>query len=112
METFSCFKCEKCGKQTFLKHAVCIACRGRSFKQVDVKGTGRVVTYTKLFATPEGIEDMPLVLGIMEFGDAVRTTGQIVNQDVKIGDNVHPVWGKIRRVQGKDLFGFRFERTK
>ena len=109
MEKFSCFKCEKCGKQTYLKHAVCMSCRGRNLKQVDLEGTGKVVTYTKLFATPEGIEEMPLVLGILEFGDAVRVTGQILNQDVKIGDKVRPVWGKIRKAQGKDVFGFRFE---
>ena len=70
------------------------------------------MTYTKLYATPEGIEDMPLVLGIMEFGDGVKLTGQIADQDVKVGDKVRPIWGKIRRIEGKDIFGMRFKLVK
>ncbi len=109
MEKFTCFKCDKCGKKLYLRHAVCPACKGRALSQVDLEETGRVLTYTKLYATPEGIEEMPLVLGIMEFGDSVVLTGQITSQDVNIGDKVRPVWGKIRKLQGKDIFGFKFE---
>ncbi len=109
MEDFSCFKCEKCGKRTYLKHAICPSCKGRIFKKNHLEEIGTIITFTQLYATSEGIEEMPLVLGILEFGDAVRVTGQILNQDVKIGDKVRPVWGKIRKAQGKDVFGFRFE---
>lgn len=109
MEKFSCYRCEKCGKKMYLKHAVCPICKGRNFQQTHLEEVGEVLTYTRLFATPEGIEEMPLVLGILRFGDGVTLTGQIVGQDVNMGDKVRPVWGKIRRIQGKDLFGFRFQ---
>jgi uncharacterized OB-fold protein len=109
LEEFTCFRCNKCGKKMYLKHAVCPACKGRDFEHVNIQGPGNVLTYTKLYATPEGIDEMPLVLGIIEFEDKVALTGQITTQDVKIGDKVQPVWGKIRKMQGKDVFGFKFE---
>ncbi len=109
MEDFLCFKCEKCGNKTYLKHALCSSCKGTSFQKVPLEGTGTIITYTPLYATPEGIEEMPLVLGIVEFKDGVRVTGQLSGQNVRTGAKVQPIWGKIRKIQGKDIFGFRFE---
>jgi uncharacterized OB-fold protein len=72
---------------------------------------GRIVTFTRLWAIPDGIEQSPLTLAIVEFNDKVRVTGQIQSEDaVSIGDRVRPVWEHIRKVRGKDIQGFRFQR--
>ena len=109
MPKFTGFKCEKCRKQTFLKHAVCHECKGRVFSPIDLEESGKVLTFTKLYASPEGIEEMPLMLGIIELKNGIRLTAQITDQNVKMGDSVQPIWGKLRKIQGKDIFGFKFE---
>ena len=50
----------------------------------------------------------PLTLGIADFG-GVRALGQVLTDDPKVGMKLKPVWGKLRRLRGQDIFGFRFE---
>ncbi|MEM4245935.1 MAG: OB-fold domain-containing protein [Candidatus Bathyarchaeia archaeon] len=103
------FKCDKCGKQTYLKHAVCHECKGRSFSSIELDGSGKVITLTRLYAPPEGIEEMPLTLGIIELDNGVRLTAQLTDQNLKMGDRVCAVWKKLRTVQGREVYGFGFQ---
>ena len=112
MEKFTAYKCESCGKITVLKRGVCIDCKGRNFSQIDLEERGRPITFTKLYATPEGIEEMPLILGIVELEGNTKLTTQITDPDVKIGDELKPVWGKLRKRQGKEIYGFKFHPIK
>jgi uncharacterized OB-fold protein len=90
------------------KRAVCPRCKERRFSEFEISGLGTVLTYTKLYAVPEGVDELPLILGISEFGD-VMVTGQIVDKNVKVGDKVRLAWGKLRKSQGKEICGFKFE---
>jgi uncharacterized OB-fold protein len=104
------YKCKKCGAATYPKRLICPSCKGKDFVELPLGDEGRIVTFTKLWAVPEGIEQLPLTLAIAEFNDKVRVTGQVLSEEVKIGDRVRPVWGHIRKIRGKDVQGFRFER--
>jgi len=84
--------------------------RGRDFEEYPLGDEGRVLTYTKLWAIPEGIGQLPLTLAIVEFDGKVRATGQVLSEGIKVGDRVRPVWGHIRKIRGKEIQGFRFER--
>ncbi len=112
MQKFSGYKCEECGKITFLKRAVCPDCKGRKFSQTDLDESGKLLTYTQLYAPPEGIEELPLLLGIIELDNGVRLTAQITDSNIKIGDKLQPVWGKLRKIQNKEVFGFKFQPKK
>lgn len=103
------FKCKKCGTIVYPKRFLCSSCKGRDFEEHPLGGEGRVVTFTKLWAIPEGIEKLPLTLAIIEFDDNVRVTGQVLNEEIKTGDKVRPAWGHIRKIRGKEIQGFRFE---
>jgi uncharacterized OB-fold protein len=102
------FKCEKCGTITYPKRILCPSCRARDFVEYPLGSEGRVVTYTKLWAIPEGIEQLPLTLAIIEFDGKVRVTGQVLSEDIKTGRRVGPVWGHVRKIRGKEIQGFRF----
>jgi hypothetical protein len=108
---FVAMKCEKCGNISYNKRLVCLNCRGRDFTQVEIFGAGTVLTFTHLFAVPEGIERTPLTLGIVEFKNGIKVTGQIEDQNVKIGDTVHPVWGLLRKKGESEVYGFKFRVT-
>jgi uncharacterized OB-fold protein len=104
------FKCKKCGTIAYPKRLLCSSCKGKEFEEYHLTNDGKIVTFTKLWAIPEGIEQLPLTLAIIEFGGKVRVTGQVLNEEIKIGDRVSPVWGHIRKIRGKEIQGFRFER--
>lgn len=103
------FKCKKCGTITYPKRLLCPSCKGRDFEEYLLSEEGRVVTFTKLWAVPEGIEQLPLTLAIIEFDGKVRVTGQVLSEEIKTGDKVRPVWGHIRKIRGKEIQGFRFQ---
>ena len=66
------FKCTKCGKVEYPKHARCHKCRNREFAEIEVTGEGTLLTFTKLTAVPTGIDQTMLNLGMVEFENGVR----------------------------------------
>ncbi len=102
-------KCDKCGNITYPKRPVCLNCKGRDFTQIEIVGEGTVLTFTHLYAPPEGIEQTPLTLGIVEFKNDVKVTGQIEDRNVKTGDKVLPVWGLLRKKGESEICGFKFK---
>jgi uncharacterized OB-fold protein len=105
------FKCKKCGMIVHPKRFLCPSCKGGDFDEYLLCDEGKIVTYTKLWAIPEGIEQLPLTLAIAEFDGRVRITGQVLSEEIKTGDKVRPVWGYVRKIRGKEIQGFRFQRT-
>ncbi len=80
--------------------------------------TAEVVTWTTATATPPGVRQ-PNPLAIVEFdveGEPVRAIGQLVDQNVEIGDEVEPVYVRelrdpeagIREPESQDWDGYRF----
>ncbi len=105
------FKCRKCSTVVYPKRFVCPSCKGKDFDEQVLGDQGTVVTYTKLWTIPEGIQQLPLTLAIVEFEGGVRVTGQVLGE-VHVGARVRPVWGHVRRIQGRDVEGFRFDATE
>jgi uncharacterized OB-fold protein len=103
------FKCKKCSKIVYPKRLLCPSCRGKEFDQYPLTGEGKVITFTKLWAIPEGIEQLPLTLAIVEFDGKLRVTGQVLSEAIRTGDRVRPVWGHVRKIRGREVQGFRFE---
>ncbi len=68
-----------------------------------------LITHTELWAVPKGIARMPLVLGIVQFDNGARVLGQLVAKEVKIGMRFKPVWDIVRKIQEKEVYGFKFE---
>ena len=103
------WKCRHCGKVMYPKHERCLSCRKREFDEVSLGDKCNLITYTKLYALPRGVEISPLTLGIVEFNNKVRAMGQITTDNPEPGMNLHPVWGKLRKVGEKEVYGFKFE---
>jgi uncharacterized OB-fold protein len=102
------YKCEYCGIKIYPKREICPKCRKSEFTELEINEIGKVVTFTKLYAVPDGIDEKPLILGIVDF-NGIRITGQIADSKIKIGDKVEPFWGKLRESQGKKIYGFKFK---
>jgi len=103
------WKCRRCGKVMYPKHERCLGCKGIVFDEVSLGDECNLITYTKLYSLPRGIEISPLTLGIVEFSNKVRALGQITTDNPERGMKLHPVWGKLRTIDGKEVYGFKFE---
>lgn len=108
MERFVGFRCKSCGRVSYPKRARCLGCRGREFEEVELDKECRLLTYTKLYAVPSGVERIPLVLGIVEFKNGARALGQIMSEEVEVDMKLTPEYGPLRKIRGRDIFGFRF----
>ena len=113
-EKFIGFKCKKCGQLTFPKRLRCLKCKSLEFEEIDLTNKkATLLTFTKLYAVPEGVTQVPLVLGIVEFENGSRATGQILSSEPEIGMQLKTNYGFLRKLPvsqgGKEVFGFRFE---
>ncbi|MFX0149650.1 MAG: Zn-ribbon domain-containing OB-fold protein [Candidatus Hodarchaeota archaeon] len=101
------YKCLKCGKLHYPKHARCLSCKNRDFELVELPSEGLLITWTLLKAPPTGIDQSSLYLGIIDLGE-VQYTGQleIEPETLMTGIKVKPLWKKVREIGGKSIYGF------
>lgn len=102
------FRCDNCGTIRLKKHVRCPKCRKKEFQEVTLE-EGRLLSFTKLKAIPEGVERSTLVLGIVEFLNGAKAMGQIESEEPEIGMKLIPKHAKLRRIQGQEVFGFTFK---
>jgi len=102
-------KCKGCGKVFYPKRVCCPHCGKNVFEEVYLGDVCILLTFTKLYALPEGVERVPLVLGIVKFANGATAVGQITDENVSIGMKLEPVWGSLRKIGGKEFYGFRFK---
>ena len=104
-------KCKKCGYTVYPAVVRCSECKGREFENVKMGDEATIVTFTHLYALPQGIEDYYITLGIVEFPCGARATGQITGPEgsVEMGVKVKPVWGRLRQIGDYDQFGWKFQ---
>ncbi len=85
-------RCKICGSLYFPPQADCADCRSTDMEWVEVPGEGVIVTFTKVYAKPQGYEEFdPYIICIVEAG-GVRVMGWVVNTNdeskIRIGDKV------------------------
>jgi len=82
-------RCKKCGTSYFPPRVDCPSCLSSDVEWFEVKGKGRLATYTKVNYGPTGFEaDAPYTLALGEF-DSVQILGRlsrdIDEKDIKVG---------------------------
>ncbi|MFX1509442.1 MAG: Zn-ribbon domain-containing OB-fold protein [Promethearchaeota archaeon] len=93
-------QCKKCGKIYFPPRGDCISCVGDEVEWVEIKGDGKLVTYTEVNFAPTGFqEDVPyiLALGLLNSGQQVfaRFSKDVSLEQLQIGMAVQLVPRKL-----------------
>ena len=101
-------RCKTCGKETYPAHAVCPNCGGHDFEPLEITGEGKVLTYTDVYALPLDYALRYLRLAIVELDSGLRATGQLVDDDPKIGKRVRTTVGVVRETGGRKIYGLQF----
>jgi len=111
-------QCGSCNKVYFPPREVCPYCRRESMgkmKELKLKGTGTVITYTIIYTAPESfIGQVPYPIAIIELDEGPKITAQIVDceiDDVKIGMKVKSTFRKIQEdgYIGAIHYGYKFK---
>ena len=98
--------CEVCGTFHILPKYLCTKCGHESLKELTTSGTGRIYTFTTIYAAPESFKDqVPYDIAIVELDEGIKVTARIKKMDeapIKIDDPV--------RFFKKDEIGYWFKK--
>ena len=96
-------KCKGCGAITAPPKMVCQSCAGSDMDIVELKGTGKIRTFTTVFVAPEGREDeVPYIIVLVELDEGPwimgnlagiepeKATMDIIDKRVSMGHKVFP----------------------
>ncbi|KXB00356.1 hypothetical protein AKJ42_00965 [candidate division MSBL1 archaeon SCGC-AAA261C02] len=107
------YKCKNCGRIGHIHGARCLNCKGTEFEEIKLGDECELLTYTQVYNPPAGVDvDPPLMIGLVKFPNEVKAMGQleIANpEDLQIGRKLKPVWGELRKMRGKKVYGFKFK---
>ena len=92
-------RCKKCGATYFPPKLDCPKCSSSDVEWFEIKGGGRLATYTIVNYGPTGFEDdAPYILAIADF-DGIRVFGRlskdIKESDIKLGMGVKVIPVKL-----------------
>ena len=103
-------RCKKCGKIFFPPRYDCYKDLSHDMEWVEVKGNGKLLSYSKLQVGPMGFEDdLPYTIAILDYGD-FKVFGRIANDvpesEIKIGKEMKTVSNKLSNGQINYVFRF------
>ena len=77
-------KCRECGAITVPPKMVCVKCAGTEMEVVQLKGSGRIRTFTTVFVAAEGREaEVPYVIVMVEMDEGPWIMGNLEGIDPK-----------------------------
>ncbi|MCW3991370.1 MAG: Zn-ribbon domain-containing OB-fold protein [Candidatus Bathyarchaeota archaeon] len=106
--------CTECGNVVFPRGAVCSGCGSSDLEEVNLRETGKVVTWTVVRNPPAGYEKYsPFVVGLVELDDGVRVLSQIVDvelDEVETGMRVEAAFRRVKEdgPSGIIEYGYKF----
>ena len=114
----SAFKCPSCGTLYYPSPIICRNCDERrdpsgmiysSWDEVPLEGKCKLLTWTRVYALPEGYQKPFLVFGVVEFENGLRASGRMeVDGDPETGmELVATVEVTDERDKDANVFVFR-----
>lgn len=96
-------KCSACGAITTPPKMVCSQCAGSDMEIIELKGSGKIKTFTTVFVASEGreeevpytiviveMDDGPWVMGNLDGIDPKEASMELVGKKVTMGHKVFP----------------------
>jgi len=82
-------KCNKCGEVMLPPRTVCTRCYSKDLRWVELKGRGKLLTYTVIHVSPKQFEALaPYPVGIVKLEEGPQLLGMIRNIErdkIKVG---------------------------
>lgn len=101
-------RCKDCGMVFFPPRADCYKCFSSNMEWLEVSGTGKLVSFSKLEYAPVGFEnDLPYCIAVLDYGDYKifgRITSNIPEEEIKLGMEMKTVVNKLPNGQLNYVF--------
>jgi uncharacterized OB-fold protein len=87
-------RCKKCQALYLPPHPICIKCHGNEMEWVEMKGKGKLATFTAIAVgqsstIEEGYSrDNPYLVGIVELDEGPKVSGRILGIDAKKPEHI------------------------
>jgi uncharacterized OB-fold protein len=82
-------RCVDCGMAFFPPRADCYKCFSSNMEWIEIAGSGKLETYSKLKFAPIGFEDdLPYSIAVLDYGDFKvfgRIASDIADEDIELG---------------------------
>lgn len=92
-------RCQDCGAIYFPPRADCYRCLKSHLEWVEISGTGKLVTFSKLQYAPVGFEgDLPYSIAVVDFGEFKvfgRIASSLQDEDLKPGLEMKAVANRL-----------------
>jgi uncharacterized OB-fold protein len=103
-------RCRKCGGSYFPPKADCPRCLSSDVEWFEIKGKGKLASYTRVNYGPTGFEnDAPYILALAEFGEGIqilaRLSRDIEEKDIKVGMSL--VVSPVKLADNRIAYEFR-----
>ena len=101
-------KCKDCGLVFFPPRADCYQCLTSNMEWIEVSGTGKLVSYSKLEFAPVGFgDDLPYAIALLDYGD-FKVFGRIANDvpeaEIAVGMDMKTVANELPNGQLNYVF--------
>ena len=97
-------KCKSCGTVTVPPKMVCRSCASPELEVLELKGTGRIQTFTTCNVAPEGREDeVPYIIMLVELDEGPWIMGNLIGVDPEKA-TMETVMGKGVRMTETRIF--------
>ena len=96
-------KCQACGAITATPRMVCRECDSLNLEIVELKGSGKIQTFTTVYVASEGreaecpyvivlvkLDEGPWIMGNLGDIDPAQVTMEVIGKRVKMGSKVFP----------------------
>ena len=101
-------KCTSCGTVNYPQRHVCSNCGNETFEPVPIEGEGEVLTFSDVYALAIDYETRYLRLAIVGLDSGIRVTGQLLDDEPKLGKRVKTTIGVVRVQGGREIHGLQF----
>jgi uncharacterized OB-fold protein len=91
------YKCPKCGATYYPAPMLCAKCSNRrdpsgivydDWDKIALEGPCKLLTWTRVWALPEGYDRPFLLFGMVEFPNGLRASGRLEAENPQIGMNL------------------------
>ncbi len=108
------FKCKTCGKVFVPRRLICDKCGAKEFETIRLSDKVKLLTYTIIHTPASQFKDQsPYALGIVEFPEKVRLTGQLADigfDEIKTGMELQVEFRRIQTDSHEGIlsYGYKF----
>ncbi len=101
-------KCKDCGLVFFPPRADCYQCLTSNMEWIEVSGTGKLVSYSKLEFAPIGFgDDLPYAIALLDYGDYKvfgRIADDVPEEEILVGMDMKTVANELPNGQLNYVF--------